>query len=181
MSVLVRDSLVGLRVLPALVAVATVVVSALIAREFGGRRSEQVLTAGATATSAVVLSSGHLLSTTTVDMMVWALLTWLCVRTVRLGGGRAWLWAGLVAGIGLQNKILVVFLLAGLILGLLIAGPRRVFRDPWLWTAGGVAVVLWLPNLIWQAPNGCPQLALSLVSLKPAGGPMLPRPATGDE
>ena len=66
------------------------------------------------------------------------------------------------------ERVLGVFLLAATVLGLLIAGPRRVFRDPWLWAAGGVVAVLWLPNLVWQGLNGWPQLVLS--SAIAAGG-----------
>ena len=161
MSVLVGDSLVGSRILPALVALATVLVAGLISRELGGARAEQLLTAGATAISAMVLIGGHWLSTTTVDLLIWAVLCWLVIRAVRTGGGPRWLWAGLVAGIGLQNKTLVLFLLAALVAGLLLAGPRRVFRDPWLWGAGGLALLIWAPNLIWQATHGWPQLELS--------------------
>ena len=161
MSLIVGDSLVGLRILPALLAGATVLVAALVARELGGARAEQLLAAGATAMSAIVLVNGHWLSTTSVDLLVWTLLSWLTVRAVRLGGGPIWLWAGLTAGMGLQNKMLVVFLLAAFVVGLVITGPRRVFRDPWLWLAGGVALLVWLPNLIWQARHDWPQLELS--------------------
>ena len=62
-------------------------------------------------------------------------------------GGWGWLTVGLVAGIGLQNKTLVAFLLAGLAVGLLVAGPRAALRSPWPWAAAGIALVLWTPNL----------------------------------
>ena len=76
MSALFGDSLVGARTLPALLAVATVLVAALICRELGGGSVEQLLTSGATAIAAVVLISGHWLSTTTVDLLIWAVLCW---------------------------------------------------------------------------------------------------------
>lgn len=161
MSALVGDSLVGLRIVPALLAAALVLAAAAIARELGGGRAEQALAAGATAVASIVLMAGHMLSTTTIDLLVWTLLTWLVIRAVRRDGGQCWLWVGLIAGVGLQNKTLVLFLLAGLLLGLLIAGPRAVFRDPWLWVAALVALMIWLPNLLWQAANGWPQLQLS--------------------
>lgn len=160
MSAVVGDSLVGLRVLPALMAGATVLIAAQIARELGGHRAEQLLAAGSTAMAAIVLINGHWLSTSTVDLLVWAVLSWLAIRAVR-SGGRTWLWVGLVAGIGLQNKTLVIFLLGALVLGVLVAGPRPVFRDRWFWAAGGLALLIWSPNLIWQARHGWPQLELS--------------------
>jgi hypothetical protein len=71
------------------------------------------------------------------------------------------LWVGLVAGIGLQNKMLVAFLLVGLAAGILIAGPRAVLRSPWPWAAAAIMLILLAPNLVWQAANGWPLLALS--------------------
>ena len=175
MAALVGDSLTGARILPALMAAATVLVSALISRELGGARAEQLLTAGATAISAMVLISGHWLSTTTVDLLIWTVLCWLVIRAVRSGGGRCWLWAGLVAGTGLQNKTLVLFLLAALVAGLLLAGPRKVFRDPWLWGAGALALAIWAPNLMWQATHGWPQLELSAAIAAGSSGSSQPR------
>ena len=157
---LAGDSLVGLRVLPALFMGLLVVVTALLAREFGGRRGAQSLAAGCVAISAIVLQTGHLLSTTTFDLLTWAVVAWLAVRALPTGGAR-WLLVGLAAGIGLQNKMLVAFLLFGLLVGLVVAGPRRPLRDPWFWGAGLLALALWTPYLVWQTLHGWPQLALS--------------------
>ncbi|WP_345381751.1 glycosyltransferase family 39 protein [Pseudonocardia yuanmonensis] len=157
---LAGDSLVVLRVLPALFMGLLVVVTALLAREFGGGRGAQALAAGCTAVSAIVLQTGHLLSTTTFDLLVWAVVAWLAVRALGTGGP-PWLLVGLAAGIGLQNKPLVAFLLLGLLVGLVVAGPRQPLRDPWFWGAGLLALALWTPYLAWQAVHGWPQLELS--------------------
>ncbi|MFR9806369.1 hypothetical protein ACL02T_29370 [Pseudonocardia sp. RS010] len=63
-----------------------VVVTALLAREFGGRRGAQALAAGCVAVSAIVLQTGHLLSTTTCDLLVWAVTARLAVRALPTGG-----------------------------------------------------------------------------------------------
>ncbi|WP_181779780.1 glycosyltransferase family 39 protein [Pseudonocardia pini] len=154
------DSLMGLRVLPAVFAGLVVLVTGLIARDLGGSRGAQLLAAGCTAVSAIVLQTGHLLSTTTFDLLVWALVTWFVVRALP-GGGPRWLLVGLAAGVGLQNKMLVAFLLVGLLVGLLATGPRRALRDPWLWAAGLLALLIWSPFLVWQATHGRPMLELS--------------------
>ncbi|MCE3554025.1 glycosyltransferase family 39 protein [Pseudonocardia sp. RS11V-5] len=154
------DSLVGLRVLPALFTGMLVIVTALLTREFGGRRGAQTLAAACAAVSAIVLQTGHLLSTTTFDLLVWAVVAWLTARALRRGGPR-WLLVGLAAGIGLQNKMLVAFLLLGLLVGLVVVGPRRPLRDPWMWGAGLLAAALWAPYLAWQAAHGWPQVELS--------------------
>ena len=48
--------------------------------------------------------------------------------------------------------------MAFLLAGLLVAGPRAALCSPWPWAAAGIALVLWTPNLVWQAVHGWPQL-----------------------
>lgn len=116
------DSLVGLRVASAIAAALVVVCAGLLAREFGGGRGAQLLAAAATGASSYLLGVGHLLSTTTFDVLVWAMISWLAVRALR-DGGATWLLVGLAAGIGLQNKVLPAFLVGALLIGILVAGP----------------------------------------------------------
>jgi 4-amino-4-deoxy-L-arabinose transferase-like glycosyltransferase len=160
MDALAPGSLFALRVPSALAAAGVVVLTGLLAREFGGGRTAQLLAAAATAVSAVLLLVGHLLSTTTLDLLVWTALSWLLVRALR-DGGPWWLAVGAVAGIGLQNKLQPAFLLAAVVVGILLVGPREVLKSPWPWAGGLVALVLWAPNLVWQALNGWPQLRLA--------------------
>ena len=56
--------------------------------------------------------------------LCWAALWWIVARYLRTGNERLWLLFGLVAGVGLENKISVLFLGFGVVCGLLIAGPR---------------------------------------------------------
>jgi hypothetical protein len=153
-------SLIVDRLPSALAAGGVALVTGLIARELGGRRSAQLVAAGSMAVAAVTFGSGHLAGTTIFDLLDWTLVSWLVVRALR-DGGRSWLLVGLVAGVALEVKTLVVFLLFGLTVGLLVVGPRSVFRSRWPYLAALVAVALWLPNLVWQAANGWPQVEIS--------------------
>jgi hypothetical protein len=160
MDALAPGSLVALRLPSALAAGGIVVLTGLIAREFGAGRSAQLLAAACMAVSSILLIVGHLLSTTTPDLLAWTALSWLLVRALR-DGGPVWLAAGAVAGIALQNKVQPVFLLAAVVLGIGAVGPRPALRSPWPWLGGGLALVVWAPNLVWQAVNGWPQLELA--------------------
>ena len=157
---LAPGSLLALRVPSALAAAGVVVLTALLARDLGGGRSAQLLAAASIAVSAVLLATGHLLSTTTFDLLAWTALSWLLVRALR-DGGPGWLAVGAVAGLALQNKLHPAFLLAAVGTGILTVGPRAALRSPWPWAGGLVALVLWAPNLVWQAANGWPQLDLA--------------------
>lgn len=153
-------SLVGLRLASAMAVGLVVLLTGLLARDLGGGRGAQVLAAGCMATASFLLAVGHLLSTSTFDLLAWAVLCWLLVRALR-DGGPAWLWVGLAAGVALQNKALPAFLLAGVVAGLLAVGPRAPLRSRWLWAGGAVALAMWAPHLVWQAANGWPLFELS--------------------
>ena len=152
----------GLRVVSAVMVALVVIVVALLARELGAGSTGQLVAALGTAASAFVLAVGHLLSTTTFDLLVWT--TTLLVVARILGGGdeRLWLVAGVVIGVGLENKQLPLLLVLSLAIGL--AFDRRllsVLRSPWVWGGAAIALAIWLPNLVWQGVNGWPQLELA--------------------
>lgn len=157
---LLGPSPLGPRIVAALAMGTVVVLAALIARELGHGRGPQVLAALVVAISGGALLAGHLLATASIDVLFWTLVLWLVVRVLGGADPRLWLVVGAVAGVGLLNKHLVVLLGASLAVGLLLS-RRDVFRTPWPWLAVGVAVLIWLPNLAWQAMNDWPQLEMS--------------------
>ncbi len=150
----------AVRVLPALEMGCVVVLVALIARDLGGSRRAQVLGAVVAAVSGY-LGAGHLDTTTEPDLLAWAIIVWLLVRLLAGGDRRLWLAVGLTTGIGLENKDTLLFLGAGLAAGLVLARRWDIIRSPWAWGAIGIALVLWAPNLAWQATNGWPQLTMA--------------------
>ena len=154
-------SLILLRTPSALAAGGLVILAALSAREFGAGRSGQLLASAAMATGGVLYGIGHLLSTATFYVLATAVLFWLVARTLRTGNQRGWLYVGLVAGAGLLDNDLVAFVVAGIVAGLLLAGPRDAFRSGWLWAGGVVAAALWAPYLVWQATHSWPELTVS--------------------
>lgn len=138
-----------------------VLLAVLITRELGGGRGAQTLCAWGLAFSALPLTFGHTLLTASVDLVVWTAVLLFAARALLRDEPRWWLAAGAVVGLGLANKHLIVLLLIGLAVGLLAVGPRRVFRSPWLWAGVGVAVVVALPNLIYQATHDWPQFTMA--------------------
>jgi hypothetical protein len=168
MDAIAPGSLTVLRIPSALMAAGTVLMTGLIAFELGAGRRAQLIAASSAAVASVVLVVGHLLSTSTFDLLAWSVVTWLVARVVRTGDERLWPVAGGVAGIALLNKPLIAFLLAALGVGVLLAGPRRLARSRWLWPGLLITTGLWSPWLLWQAAHGWPQLEVS--SAIAAGG-----------
>ena len=175
MDLLAPGSLTVLRAPSALMIGATVVLSAMIAAELGGSARAQLIAAGCIAVGTAILFVGHLLSTTTFDLLAWAGACWLVARIVRTGNQHLWLAAGALVGLGLLNKPLIAFLVAGLAAGVLVAGPRDVLRGPWLWAGLLVALALWSPWLVWQSSHGWPQLKVSSSIASGGSGSSQPR------
>ena len=148
-----------------------IVLAAVLAAEFGGRRRAQVITAAAVAASPLFIAGSLLFGTTVTDQLIWAALFVLVARALRLGTTRAWLYAGLVAGIGLENKDTVAVLLVGIAVGLVLY-RRQVLRERGPWLAAALAVLLALPNLIWDASNGWVDLSMDASISSQQGGPL---------
>jgi 4-amino-4-deoxy-L-arabinose transferase-like glycosyltransferase len=159
-----------LHVWPAMMYVALVFMTGVIARELGAARTGQVVASAATAAGTGPLVAGHILSTQTLDLVTWAVVIWLVIRLVRTSDPRIWIGIGVAAGVGLENKWTLAFLLAALLLALLTTERRRLVAT-W-WFAGGVAIALalWAPNLAWQASHDWPQLDLLTAIRERSGG-----------
>ena len=161
MSGLAAGSLTVLRLPSAIAAGLTVLLTGLLARELGGGRPAPAIAAACAAVAGIVLVTGHLLSTSTFDLLVWTTILWLAVRAVRTGDDRLWLPAGVVLGVGLLNKPLPAFLALGAVAGIAIAGPRRLLRSPWVWAGAVIALAISSPWILWQAAHGWPQIDVS--------------------
>ncbi|MGK4578846.1 ArnT family glycosyltransferase [Kitasatospora sp. HPMI-4] len=161
MDTVAPGNLVVLRLPATLLTGAGVVLCALIARELGGRRRAQILSAGAFAVSPIVVVFGHLLITPTLDVFFWTLISWLLVRWIRLREDRLLLWLGIAAALALQDKYLVGVFLLALVGAVAAVGPRELLTRPALWAAAAIAVLVTVPSLVWQAQHGWPQAEMT--------------------
>jgi hypothetical protein len=161
LSAIAPGSVAALQIPSAVIAGAVVVLTGATACELGTSPSGQVLASASMAAAGVLMAAGHLLSTTTYDLFAWTLLLWLTVRLLRTDRQRLWLAIGAVAGAGLFASDLVAFLMAAIVVGIVVAGPRQCLRSRWLWLGGAIAVIAWSPYLVWQASHGWPQLTVS--------------------
>lgn len=152
----------GLRVVSAVAVALVVVLVALLARELGAAGKGQLLAATATAGATYVVVVGHLLSTSTFDLLAWTAIVYLVARILGGADARLWLAVGVVVGVALQNKHLPLLLVASLAAGMLLDGRLvPILRSRWVWIGAFLALVIWLPNLVWQTTNGWPQLELA--------------------
>ena len=158
----------AVRVVPALAVALIAILTSLIARDLGGSRRAQLL-AALTVPLSGYLAVGHQMSTAAIDLLAWALILWLLVKLLAGGDRRLWLAVGVALGVGLENKDTILLLCAGLAVGVVLARRWDVVRSPWMWAAIAIALLLWAPNLAWQATHGLPQLTMAHVIAGQAG------------
>ena len=152
------DSLFVLRFFPALAGGITVWLTGLIARRLGADAYGQALAAGAMMTGSACQIMFGFYSMNALSILLWALCFLTLVEIERLNEPRLWILFGALAGLALENKHTFVLLPVGLAFAMLVSGARRHFGKHQLWAGGAVALLLLLPNLIWQARNGWPSV-----------------------
>ncbi len=157
---LVADEVWAIRIPATAAATVSVLVVALITRELGGGRGAQALSAWAFAFAATPLLMGHVLLTSSLDLVVWPAVALLIMRALLRQQPAWWLAAGVVVGLSMYNKLLVAGLLVAIGAGLAVVGPRRVLWSPWVLGGGALALLVGVPNLVYQVTHGWPQLAM---------------------
>jgi hypothetical protein len=150
------DSRFAIRLLPALAAAGTVGIGVRLAREMGGGRFARLLAGLSLMLMPGLIALCSILSMNAFDVLCWAACTLVVVRILNAGNQRLWLLFGLLAGLGLENKISVLFLGLGVIAGLALSRRWDVFRSGWLWAGGALAGLIFAPYVVWQAAHGWP-------------------------
>jgi hypothetical protein len=153
-------SLPALLLWPALSGVARIVLTAVFARELGAKRFGVALTAALAATPGVWWVMDHQFAMNTFEALFWTGCAYVVLRLIKTQNPKWWLAFGLVAGVGLENKYSIVVFAFALLVGLLLTSQRRLLFAPWIFAGGGVALLLFLPNLIWNIQHDWPFLEL---------------------
>jgi hypothetical protein len=157
-ALLLGGALPVLRTIAAVAGAARVLLTMLLARELGGGRFAQVL-AGLCAISApIYLGEDSLLTMNGFESLFWIGCVFLVIRIVRTGQSRLWVWFGVLAGLGLENKHSTLLFGAAFGAALVLTPLRGELAKRWIWIGLAVALLLFLPNVLWQARHGFPTI-----------------------
>ena len=154
------DSLLALRFLPALAAAAKIILSGWMARELSGGKDAHFLAAFCVLLAPIYLTFDSFFSMNAFEPVFWMTCAAIVLRILNGGNPKLWILCGLIAGLGILNKHSMLFFCSGIVVGLLATSVRKHFRQPWIWLGGGIALLCFLPNLLWEIHYGWPTLAL---------------------
>ncbi|HVM95203.1 MAG TPA: glycosyltransferase family 39 protein [Candidatus Acidoferrales bacterium] len=154
------DSMLAVRLFPALAGAGLVLLTGAITRELGGRRFAQGL-----ATLAVLVAPGYLLvgsylSMNSIEPLLWMGCVLVLIRIIRSGNVKLWLWFGVLTGLGIENKDTMLLFASALSAGLLLSPERRTMANRWFVAGALIAFLIFLPNLMWMIQHNFPHLEL---------------------
>ncbi len=150
------DSLYAIRSVPAIAGAATILLVGLITRRMGGAHFAQSLAMLAALIAPIYLALDHFYSMNALDVLIWAAVAYALVELLAGGSPRIWLVVGALLGLGLLNKISVLWLGLGLLVGLLATERRAWLKTRWPWLAAGLALLILSPHVAWQMSHGFP-------------------------
>ncbi len=183
--ILLGDSQLGIRVLPALAGGGVVLLTGLLARRFGAGFWGQTVAGLCILTTPLMLAYGSFFSMNCFGLLFWTTACYLIVRLIQTENTSLWLVFGLFSGIALLNKHAYAMLLITLFAGLMATPLRRQLGQPRLWAGVGLGLLCLFPNVVWQAAHGWPaigfyrDLARDTATLAPLGVLEMQFEATG--
>jgi dolichyl-phosphate-mannose-protein mannosyltransferase len=145
---------------PALAGAGRILLVAAFARELGARRFGVALASALASTPAVWWVIDHQFAMNTLEPLFWTGCAYVLLRMIHTQNPRLWLVFGAVAGLGLENKYSIAIFAFALLVGLLLTQQRKLLLTPWVFVGGAVALLIFLPNLIWNIQHHWPFLEL---------------------
>src|SRR5947207_13179051 len=158
--ILFGRSLFALRIFPALASALTIVLTGILTRELGGRTWAIALACTSMLGSLFFLAVGASYSPNVYEPLFWTGAIYLLCRIINGAPSRSWIWFGVVVGFGIQNKHSMVFFGVAIALATLLTPERRHLAQNWIWLGGLIALVIALPNIIWQIEHDWPTRVL---------------------
>jgi Dolichyl-phosphate-mannose-protein mannosyltransferase len=161
----------SLRLLPALLGGVNVILCGAFVRKLGGSLKLQGLALLIGITMPAIIGT-WLFQTVIFDQVAWMVSLYLLLCLVIEPKARTWILLGLSLGIGLEVKYTIIALIGGIVVAaILTPSLRNQLRNRYPWMAAGIAVLIWAPNLVWQAVNGFPTVIYILSHQAGTGGP----------
>jgi hypothetical protein len=159
------ETILSVRVVPALVAALVVVLTARLAARFGAGALGQALAALAVAVLPPLLVRDHFFTPSGLNALFWTASAGLTARALAAdkgAGTREWLRVGMMVGLGCLNDLSMLVYPVGLVLWLASTRHRAWLRTSAFWLAAGLMAVVVSPYAAWERAHGWPSLVIAL-------------------
>ena len=155
-SVVFGNSVFAARIFPTVCSGLIIWFTGLITVELGGRRFAIALACLAMIFSPAFAASGYLFQPVVFDQLWWVLAVWLLTKYCNTSSVKYLYFLGAVIGFGLLTKYTMAFFTFALIIGLVFSKNRKLLLNRHMIGAALLALLIFLPNLIWQLQHHLP-------------------------
>lgn len=149
-------SVAAARVFTTLCAALIILFTGLITVEFGGRRLAITVACLSLTFAPAFLASDYLLQPVIFDQFWWLLSGYLLVKYFNTRHNKYLDFLGAAIGLGLLTKYTMAFYTLALIVGIGLTKQRKMLLSKGVWAAVAIAVLVFLPNIIWQLTHHLP-------------------------
>ena len=140
-----------LRLFPAIFGAMAMIPVAYAVKELGGKRMAIFIALLAYLISPIYLAYCGYYSMNSIDLLIWNCIIYFLVRLHQSENHRYWIILGLLMGVGLLNKIGMLWFGLGLLLSLMLTKDRHWLTTRWPYLAGLIALIIFSPYMIWNA------------------------------
>jgi Dolichyl-phosphate-mannose-protein mannosyltransferase len=144
-----------IRCFPAIFGTLTIVFTWLIVESLGGSLFAKIMASCALVFSAL-MRINILFQPNSFDILTWTIIFYLLIKFIQSEKSSWLIYLSVIIAAGFYNKYNLIFLIAGLMIGLLLTYQRKIFINPSFWKALIISLILLSPNIIWQVINHFP-------------------------
>ncbi|MFN8239770.1 MAG: glycosyltransferase family 39 protein [Bacteroidales bacterium] len=151
-------SVYAVRIVPALLSGAMILLVSAMTKELAGSRYAQLLAAIGLTVSTFFMRSYSLFHPVHLEISLWTLCIFFILRYVNTSRDKYLILLGIFTGVTLLNKYLAIVFFASLLLVVPFSMHRHIFSRKMFWFGLGAGFIVFLPNLIWQFVHGIPSI-----------------------
>lgn len=144
------DSMFSIRLIPAIVSSLSLFMLGLFTKRLGGGRSAIIIAMLTYMLTPIFLGMNTIFSMNTFDFLFWITSAYFLLRIVQEENPKLWIWLGVIIGFGLLNKTSMMWLSAGVFLGIIFTPLRKDLKTKYPYIAGLIALVIFSPFIIWN-------------------------------
>ena len=144
------DTLLAIRLVPAIVSSMTLFMLGIFTRRLGGGRAAIIISMLAYMLTPIFLGMNTIFSMNTFDFLFWITSAYFLLRIVQEENKKLWIWLGVVIGLGLLNKTSMLWLASGVFLAIVFTPLRKDLKTKYPYIAALIALIIFLPFIIWN-------------------------------
>jgi hypothetical protein len=150
------NSTFAVRIFPALIGAASVIIIALIVKRVGGKYWAILIACTAFIVSPAFLRSNTLFQPVSFNQFYWLLTSYFILLLIQTKNPKFWIHLFVIWGFAFLNKYSIAFLIIAFFLALLLTKDRKlIWSKHFIWGAT-IGLFMILPNLIWQFSHNWP-------------------------